>query len=56
MIDLEVFGMEAIMPKSGIGCDMGDRLGSFGMEAVSPKLGTGCNMGDRLGSFGDGSC
>ena len=54
MIDLAVFGMEAIRPKSGTGCNIGDRLGSFfGMEAIRTKSGTRCNMGDRIGSFWD---
>ena len=29
VIDLAVLGMEAVMPKSDIGCNMGDRVSSF---------------------------
>ena len=55
MLDLAVFGMEAIRPKWAPDVTWVIDLPVFGMEAIRPKSGTGCNMGDRLGSFWVGS-
>ena len=39
MIDLAVFGMEAVSTKSGTGCNKGDTLGRFWDESCYDEIG-----------------
>ena len=53
MIDLKVFGREAIRPKSGTGCNMGDRLGSvLGWKLLGRNRAPDVTWGIDLEIFG----